>query len=255
MKFIHILACVGCVLMMGVQSLCAQQIDTLPADSMRVAVSDTIKPVVADSLSQHVDISGLDAEASEQVLMDKVDSVLQSTTSSFFFAPDAIFKPAPRRAVMYSAIFPGLGQVYNRQYWKLPIIYGGFTVFTYFILWNNRYYETYFEWHRDLIDGDPSTNSWHNGLPYGRDPETVDQKWLEGVYSDRKDSYRYYRDFSIIGTVALYLLNIVDAYVDAQLFDFDMSPNLSMEIKPQMMQNQSRNYLGSSFGIQCSIQF
>lgn len=225
-------------------------------DTARVVLEDTTLITQPDTL----DISAKKTATTSRkgdVIQQRADSILVATSSSSFFAPSATFKPNPRKAVIYSAIFPGLGQVYNRQYWKLPILYGGFTAFTYAITWNNRYYQTYFDWHTSLIDGDPNTNDWHSGLPYGRTPDNVDQKWLEGVYKDRKDYYRYYRDFSIIGVVALYLLGIVDAYVDAQLFDFDISPDLSMRMQPALINEKTYpGYLGgNSYGLQWSITF
>lgn len=226
-------------------------------DTTQVAVGDTTIVVKSDSLSISSPEVIVPASNQSDIIAQKVDSILSTTTSGAFFAPSTIFKPNPRKAVIYSAIFPGLGQIYNRKYWKLPILYGGFAAFTYFVTWNNRYYQTYFEWHRDLIDGDPNTNEWHNGLPYGKTPDNVDKKWLEGVYKDRKDYYRYYRDFSFIGAVAVYLLGIVDAYVDAQLFNFDISPDLSMRVEPTRINESGgyKNYLGASFGLRCSVSF
>lgn len=167
--------------------------------------------------------------------------------SSSLFAPSYLFKPSPKKAVIYSALFPGLGQIYNRKFWKLPIVYGGFVGFTYAITWNNGYYRDYLQAYQDIMDDNPDTNSWHYILPYGYDPGNVDIKWFTDVLQKRKDYFRYYRDFSIIGTVAWYVLAIVDAYVDAQLFDFDMSPDLSMRVEPVIS--------GNSYGLQWSFQF
>ena len=134
------------------------------------------------------------------------------------------FKPDPKKAVIYSAIFPGLGQIYNRKYWKLPILYGGFVGLSYAITWNNSHYQDYFDAQRALLDDNPDNDDiWKKMLPYGMDPETADRNWFSDVVKDRKNYFRYYRDLSIIITVALYGLGIVDAYVDAQLFEFDVS--------------------------------
>lgn len=225
-------------------------------DTARVIVTDTALVIQSDSVTITTDSVAPATPLQTDVIRQRADSVLIATSSDAFFAPSSTFKPSPRKAVLYSAIFPGLGQVYNRKYWKLPILYGGFAAFTYAVTWNNRYYQTYFEWHRSLIDGDPATNEWHEGLPYGQTAENVDQKWLEGVYNDRKDLYRYYRDFSFIGAIALYLLGIVDAYVDAQLFDFDISPDLSMRVQPTLIREDGQpNYLGNSYGFQWSVSF
>lgn len=168
-----------------------------------------------------------------------------------------MFKPDPKKAVFYSAIFPGLGQVYNRKYWKLPILYGGFMGLSYAITWNNSHYQEYFGGYRDILDSDPNTNRWHKLVPYQyRDnPESIDKNWFSGVLKDRKNYFRYYRDFSIILTVALYGLGIVDAYVDAQLFEFDVSPDLSMRVEPVIFKKADSNYLADSYGFRCSFSF
>lgn len=196
-----------------------------------------------------------EAVSSSEPLSKRMDSVLLATTTDAFFAPAYRFKPSPTKAVLYSAIFPGLGQIYNRKYWKLPIVYGGFVGFTYFITWNNGYYRDYLGAYQDIMDDNPNTIRWHDMLPYGMDWESVDQQWFTGVLQQRKDHYRYYRDLSIIGTVAWYLLAIVDAYVDAQLFDFDMSPDLSMRVEPAILKDDQSRYMGNSYGLQWSFRF
>lgn len=185
------------------------------------------------------------------------DSMGVAITSDAFFAPSTLFKPTPRKAVIYSAVFPGMGQVYNRKYWKLPLLYGGFVGLTYAITWNNGYYRDYLGGYQDIMDDNPDTNRWHNLLPYGQKAETVDMEWFTDVLQQRKDYYRYYRDLSIIGTVALYMIAMVDAYVDAQLFDFDMSTDLSMRVDPVIMREKQYgfNMNSSSYGLQLSFNF
>ena len=233
------------------QHLTTQQ---LP-DSTQLLTVDTVVAAPPDTipLAKNNNSSDKQQKASLQVA---VDSILNATSSDAFFAPAALFKPTPRRAVIYSAIFPGLGQIYNRKYWKLPILYGGFVGLTYAITWNNGYYRDYLGGYQDIMDDNPNTNRWHDMLPFGRDPETVDKKWFTDVLQKRKDYYRYYRDLSIISTVAVYMIAMVDAYVDAQLFDFDMSPDLSMRVEPSIMKE---GYNGikrsSSYGLQLSFNF
>jgi hypothetical protein len=215
-------------------------------------LNQTVGLVENDTINKSVTgVSEKDSQTLEQI----TDSIIDITSSDSFTAPSYLFKPSPRKAVIYSAMFPGLGQIYNRQYWKLPILYGGFVGFTYAITWNNGYYKDYLGGYQDMMDNNPETNRWHNMLPYGMNPETVDQKWFVDVLKQRKDYYRYYRDLSIIGTVALYMLSIVDAYVDSQLYDFDMSPDLSMRIEPTLLREEKANYLGNSYGLQWSFSF
>lgn len=204
---------------------------------------------------QLTSVEVVEEDSASLSIEEKADSIFISTTSDSFTAPSYLFKPSPRKAVIYSAIFPGLGQIYNRQYWKLPILYGGFVGFTYAITWNNGYYRDYLNGYQDIMDDNPESNSWHAMLPYGMDPESIDRQWFTDVLKQRKDYYRYYRDLSIIGTFALYFLAIVDAYVDSQLFDFDMSPDLSMQIQPTLLKEDRTNYIGSSYGLQWSISF
>ena len=211
-------------------------------DSLQIVAKDSTFAIEGDSVEF-------------DVIDRKSPLLLPETYSDKFSAPMYMFKPTPRKAVIYSAIFPGLGQIYNRKYWKLPILYGGFVGVTYAITWNNGYYRDYLGGYQDIMDSNPETNRWQNLLPFGMDPESVDQKWFTDVLQQRKDYYRYYRDLSIIGTFALYLLAIVDSYVDAQLFDFDMSPDLSMRIEPALLREERPNYMGSSYGLQWSINF
>ncbi len=227
------------------QGIVEQQLnDTLPiitTDSL-IQISDSIKVA---PLMQPVEKDSIKTTSSVVVINDttKLPMVLESKE----------FKPNPTKAVIYSAIFPGLGQIYNRKYWKLPIVYGGFLGFSYAISWNGRYYTDYSAGYKDIMDDDPETDSWKNFLPYGQDPATVDKEWLTNVMKRRKDFYRRYRDLSIIGAVAMYALSMLDAYVDAQLFDFDISSDLSLRIEPTLI--KKTDYLANSIGFNCLISF
>lgn len=148
------------------------------------------------------------------------------------------WRPDPSKAVWLGAIVPGLGQIYNRKYWKLPIIYGGFIGCIYAITWNNNMYQDYKMAYRDIIDTDDSTNSFMDILPKGY---TIEMMGGTDNYAtllrSRQQRYHRYRDLSIVATVALYALTLVDAFVDAQLYDFDISPDLSMDIYPTVRQD------------------
>lgn len=189
----------------------------------------------------------------QQTTIVQTDSALIIKADSTFFKVKA-FKPNPRRAVLMSAIFPGLGQIYNRKYWKLPILYGGFVGLAYAISWNNKYYRDYYNGYIDIMDNDPNTNRWHKFVPYGREPASVEAHFKSGVLQRGKDFYRRNRDLSIIAAVALYGLNIVDAYVDAQLFDFDISPDLSMRLQPSISVD-AQPFAANMLGMQCTFRF
>ena len=164
------------------------------------------------------------------------------------------FSPDPTKAVIYSAIFPGLGQIYNRKYWKLPIVYGGFLGCIYAISFNSRYYKDYSNAYLDYqayIKGDLTAVSWQNVLPYNY--EISDSQWFSGVLKRKKDFYRRYRDLSYIVSVGLYVICMIDAYVDAHLFNFDISPDLAFKIEPMFFDRT--HYNDRSIGLCCSFSF
>lgn len=147
------------------------------------------------------------------------------------------FKPDPMRAVWMGAIIPGYGQIYNRKYWKLPIVYGGFLGCAYAISWTGTRYVDYKIAYRDIIDKDPTTNSFMDILPEGYTLESLGGiSQYSRTLQTRQNTFRRYRDLSIILTVVFYALTLVDAYVDAQLYDFDISPDLSMYITPGILE-------------------
>lgn len=147
------------------------------------------------------------------------------------------FNPSPTRAVWMSALFPGLGQIYNRRYWKLPVVVGAFMGLGYATQWNNTMLTDYTRAYRDLLDNDPSTNSYMNFFPPTTSESDLDKTWLRSLLQSRKNYFRRNRDLCIIGMVGVYLLAMVDAYVDASLAHFDISPDLSMDVVPTLMQD------------------
>ncbi|MDR2120681.1 MAG: DUF5683 domain-containing protein [Tannerella sp.] len=169
------------------------------------------------------------------------------------------FKPIPGRAAIYSAVFPGLGQIYNRKYWKLPLVYGGFMGFIYAVSWNNKNYrdyaDAYYYVEKDSPDDPDNWNgSWISFVPAGRDPaDYIRDANFKSRLKNGKDFYRRYRDLSIILTVGWYLICMADAYVDAQLFDFDISDDLSMRLEPVFSPRTA--YSASLYGVSFSINF
>lgn len=228
----------------------------LPADTLRITEKDATVTLQADSATITGALKNVSPNPIEAVVRQKTDSLARVLPNDPVVLPEIkTFKPDSKRAVIYSMIFPGLGQIYNRKYWKLPILYGGFLGFTYAISWNNSHYKDYMNGYIDIVDDDPNTNRWEKFVPYGQTAETVDKTWLSNALKDKKNYFRYYRDFSIIGAVALYGLAIVDAYVDAQLFDFDISPDLSMRIQPAVLMKDGAGFPGKAYGVQWSLTF
>lgn len=155
---------------------------------------------------------------------------------------------SPRKATIYSAALPGLGQIYNRKYWKVPLVYGGFAALGYFINFNHERYIKYRQAYSDIIDTDPNTNS-HLLLITNPRPD------MESQYIDRlgnyKDYWRRNRDLLVIGTAVFYALNIIDASVDAHFFNFDISEDLTMKWAPGPVMCVN----DKAMGIHCSITF
>ena len=152
------------------------------------------------------------------------------------------WKPDAMRAVWMGAIIPGYGQIYNRSYWKLPFVYGAFFGCAYAITWTNGVYTDYKTAYRDILtDRDNGTRSEDPDksyiaiLPEGYTLSGVDgfDKWTTTL-SNQQNRYRRYRDLSIVAAVAVYALSLIDAYVDAQLFDYDISDDLSLQLDPTL---------------------
>lgn len=160
---------------------------------------------------------------------------------------------SPKKATIYSAILPGLGQAYNKKYWKIPLVYAGFAGIGYFINWNNNYYQTYKQAYSDLTDGDDTTNS-HLDLPaskyYNLDDPTEYSNFRTGL-SKQQNYFRRNRDLLIISIFGFYGLNIIDASVDAHLFNFDISDDLSLNWQPSL--NTVDNQW--VYGFNCSFNF
>lgn len=191
-------------------------------------------PDVPDSTSGKAGFA--DAESLVKVNNeDTTKTVVTDPHSPYGLDGKILFNPQPERAVWMSALFPGLGQIYNRRYWKLPIIVGGFMGLGYATSWNNGQLHDYSQAYRDLADNDPSTNSYMNFFPPNTEESSLDKSWLQSTMRSRRNFYRRNRDLCIISMVALYLLCMVDAYVDASMAHFDISPDLSMDVAPAMM--------------------
>jgi hypothetical protein len=165
------------------------------------------------------------------------------------------FQPDPEKSVWLAAIVPGLGQIYNRQYWKVPIIYGGAMGLAYGITWNDRRYVDYRKGYVDLLDTDPNTNYFIYLLPEGVTLDSSNKSYYTRIFKTKLDTYRRNRDLCIIASAALYLLSIIDAYVDAQMFDYDISPDLSLEVTPTVIAPSSLYEQDSSVGLSCKLKF
>lgn len=159
------------------------------------------------------------------------------TTQSVVIKPYKYNALAPAKAAFYSGVFPGMGQIYNKKYWKAPIVWGGLGLSIYSYTFNNNRYHDYRDAYKDLIAGKPLTGKL----------EGFDRKRLESAQRFHQRN----RDLSALITAGIYILQIVDANVDAHLSQFNVDDNLSLT--PQLQQNQlDYKY---SMGLTLSYQF
>lgn len=183
-----------------------------------------------------------------------VDSLL---TSGVKKAPRSQFKPDPIRAMWLALVLPGAGQIYNRKFWKLPIVYGGFLGCFYALTWNNQMLRDYSQAYLDIMDDDPNTKSYENMLPMGYDITGKEERF-KTIFKNKKDHFRKYRDMSILAFAGVYLISVIDAYVDAELSTFDISRDLSLRLEPATIDLDAptlRHQHRKSYGLTCSLRF
>lgn len=179
---------------------------------------------------------------------DKADSVLIIDDANDFDSLNAsaqvilmdTTQDKPNIAALYSAVLPGLGQVYNKKYWKLPLVYGGFVFFGYLLNYNH---EVYKETRAALFAIDDGDNRTQPKPPY--------DQLSKDVLERGNDFYRRNRDFVIILTAVWYALNIVDAHVDAHLNEFTISDDLSLNIRP----SSQPVYFTRNYGVTLTLNF
>ena len=234
---------IGIFLLAGTLGSRAQEVHDLDAiDSILVAIDDSL---AADTVIPKV-------EAPEPSIV--VNTAPQEAKS---LKEMSRWQPNPKRALWLALVFPGGGQIYNRKYWKLPIVYGGFIGCLYAMNWNNTMYKDYSKAYIDLVDKDPTTQSYNLFLHLGTQINDSNKKYYEDIFKKRKDRFRRWRDLSFFVLVGVYALSVIDAYVDAELSNFDISKDLSLKVEPTILNNRSSsNPLdSSSLGLQCSLNF
>ena len=212
----------------------AQVADDVPADSLEVADS-----LLADSLQKQLSVM---ADANPPLKVQKNWNT---------------WKPDPKRALWLALVFPGGGQIYNRKYWKLPLIYGGFMGCLYAMSWNDGMYKDYSQAYLDITDDDPGTASYNNYLHLGAKIDDTNKSRYEEIFMSRKNKYRRWRDLSFFVMVGVYALSVIDAYVDAELSQFDISKDLSLKVEPTIMRSSVSNnpFESGALGLNCSLNF
>jgi hypothetical protein len=180
--------------------------------------------------------------------------------------PDSLIleSHSPGKATLYSAVIPGMGQIYNKKYWKAPVVYAGFGVLVYFVIFNSTHYNEFKGGLLDFTDTIPGTSSYLNLISDKLDMSTIDPilypdtfnpssaDWFESQLKNGMNYYRRNRDLSYIGMGLWYIINIIDATVDAHLFDYDVGEDLSLHIEPRIRRSP---YSYETIGLKVTFQF
>ena len=218
----------------------AQQEDLAVMDS--IAKGDA-KALLGDSLNVVEDSTSLVVKKKPRKMKEKRDW--------------STWKPNPQRALWLALVLPGAGQIYNRKFWKLPIIYGGFLGCIYALTWNNMMYKDYSQAYLDIMDDDPGTASYNKFLHLGNTITPENEERYKEIFRSRKDKYRRWRDMSFFVMLGVYAISVIDAYVDAELSVFDISNDLSLTIEPAVIPNHGGGSLldRQSLGVSCKLNF
>lgn len=176
------------------------------------------------------------------------DSVMVERDTIVQMGPDTVAirsyakRFSPRKALLYAAVLPGLGQVYNKKYWKVPLVYGGFYAIGFYM---DQYNDIYTEYKGYLFD------NLENGLR-GENDVNPEINRTTGQLRTIVDKARRERDFMIILMGGMYLLQMVDAHVDAHLKEFDLNPTLQVSIEPSIQNNA---WTGTTTGVALVLRF
>lgn len=234
-------------------------LDTLRMDSLRLPLNTatlatdsiaTADSIAADNKRKMLEMTSAPAVEEQTVPADSLQKAVDTKR----------WIPNPAKATWMALVIPGGGQIYNRKFWKLPIFYGGFAGCAYALTWNNKMYNDYSDAYRAAVNEEWNSSSITDLLPPGY-VGNISHSQLTETLRKRKDTYRRYRDMSIFAFIGVYLLSVVDAYVDAELSNFDITPDLSMKVEPAVIDNNSTGSQYSpvtrskSVGLQCSFRF
>jgi hypothetical protein len=176
------------------------------------------------------------------------------------------FQPEPLKATMLAVVFPGLGHIYNRKYWKIPLVYVGFGGLIYSVGYNSSNYTKYMMAYQDFTDAIKETNSYLKVIPASVNQSTYDPVVYPNTYipADASyyrdgmlrmvDYYKRYRDLSYIGIAGWYMLSILDANVDASLFNYDVSDNLDIAVIPVQLLLPG-GFMGAGLNVSLKLTF
>ena len=244
------------MLVAAISGYAQQRDDTARGVDSTLAVVDSTLAAIDSTL----------ATINAKALVDSTLEMVEDTTSVVVKKKDkkekvkrdwSTWTPNPQRALWLALVIPGAGQIYNRKYWKLPIIYGGFMGCIYALTWNNMMYKDYSQAYLDIMDNDPNTASYNKFLHLGRTIDDSNRDRYEELFKNRKDKYRRWRDMSFFVMLGVYALSVIDAYVDAELSVFDISKDLSLKVEPTVIPNRmgGNPLQAQSIGVNCSLNF
>lgn len=207
---------------------------------------------------------------SSAVNIDRDSVIMQELPEKAISVEQIGKKPhSPHKATIMAMVLPGSGQIYNGQWWKVPILYGGIAADIYGIVWNNKrfieYRDAYVEWvhYLDQKAQNPDTpypaNPAWDKIPKGFDVETdpylqteAGQEWFKTTLSNRKTNFKRNRDLCYIVMAAIYAINIIDATVYAHFYDFSIDDDLSFNVRPTTSYSPMG---GGSLGLTLTINF
>ena len=244
------------MLVAAISGYAQQRDDTARGVDSTLAVVDSTLAAIDSTL----------ATINAKALVDSTLEMVEDTTSVVVKKKDkkekvkrdwSTWTPNPQRALWLALVIPGAGQIYNRKYWKLPIIYGGFMGCIYALTWNNMMYKDYSQAYLDIMDNDPNTASYDKFLHLGRTIDDSNRDRYKELFKNRKDKYRRWRDMSFFVMLGVYALSVIDAYVDAELSVFDISKDLSLKVEPTVIPNRmgGNPLQAQSIGVNCSLNF
>lgn len=269
--------CVALLLMLLPLDICSQETAEDGVIPMARSRREGKKRVALDSLTVDtlhygdVVLTGqIDSIRGEEEYITLMGEQKDSSVVRFSISTDSLLKyaghkkkdrfiPDPKKALWLAIVFPGGGQIYNRKYWKLPLVYGGFLGCIYAMTWNNTMYRDYSQAYIDIMDSDENTKSYENFIPVRYDVK-ANQAHLQDVFRRKKNYYRRFRDLSMFCMIGVYALSIIDAYVDAELSSFDISRDLTMKVSPTVINEKysamrASGLSSSAYGLQCSFNF
>lgn len=269
--------CVAVLLMLLPLDICSQETAEDGVIPMARSRREGKKRVALDSLTVDtlhygdVVLTGqIDSIRGEEEYITLMGEQKDSSVVRFSISADSLLKyaghkkrdrfiPDPKKALWLAIVFPGGGQIYNRKYWKLPLVYGGFLGCIYAMTWNNTMYRDYSQAYIDIMDSDENTKSYENFIPVRYDVK-ANQAHLQDVFRRKKNYYRRFRDLSMFCMIGVYALSIIDAYVDAELSSFDISRDLTMKVSPTVINEKysamrASGLSSSAYGLQCSFNF